>query len=412
MAMNQNRNNNIKYAVVMILIIIIIGVLTLVNFQFSKQNPGGNDFLARWNGAHEWLIHGNNPYTNKVSEIAQKMIYGRLANPLKGEDVAHFVYPIYSMLFFAPFALMDYTLARAVWMTVLEVAMVALTFISLRLSGWKIKPISLAGILIFSILWYCSVRTIILGQFSGINALLILISLLCIKTEHDQVAGVLLALSTSKPQMSYLLIIFIIFWAIRSSRHRIWISFFLAMIIMTVVGWLLLPGWPIGWIQQLMNYPGYTDRIGSIVSIIAGVTPGIKDQISMGLMIVFYLYMVFEWLRTRGNDIPTFLWTAYVTLVLTNFVAYRTATPHYVALLAPIFLVSKVIGERWGTFGKWVTGATYVLFFAGLWLLFIITIKGNDEQAIMYIPVPIITLVGLWWTRWWAIRPPTRLVEG
>jgi hypothetical protein len=412
MAMNQNRNNNIKYAVVMILIIIIIGVLTLVNFQFSKQNPGGNDFLARWNGAHEWLIHGNNPYTNQVSEVAQKMIYGRLANPLKGEDVAHFVYPIYSMLFFAPFALMDYTLARAVWMTVLEVAMVALTFISLRLSGWKIKPLSLAGILIFSILWYCSVRTIILGQFSGINALLILISILCIKTEHDQVAGVLLALSTSKPQMSYLLIVFVIFWAIRSSRHRIWVSFFIAMIIMTVVGWLLLPGWPIGWIQQLMNYPGYTDRIGSIVSIIAGVTPGIKDQVSMGLMIVFYLYMVFEWLRTRGNDIPTFLWTAYVTLVVTNFVAYRTATPHYVALLAPIFLVSKVIGERWGAFGKWLTGATYLLFFAGLWLLFIITIKGNDEQAIMYIPVPIITLIGLWWTRWWAIRPPTRLIEG
>jgi hypothetical protein len=411
MPMNQNRNNNIKYAVVMVLVIIIIVVLTMVNLQFSKQNPGGNDFLARWNGAHEWLINGNNPYTNQVSEVAQKMIYGRLANPLKGEDVAHFVYPIYSMLFFAPFALMDYTLARAVWMTVLELAMVALTFISLRLSGWKIKPISLAGILIFSILWYCSVRTIILGQFSGINALLILISLLCIKTEHDQVAGILLALSTSKPQMSYLLIIFVIFWAIRSSRHRIWISFFAAMIIMTVVGWLLLPGWPVGWIQQLMNYPGYTDRIGSIVSIIAGVTPGIKDQVSTGLMIVFYVYMVFEWLRTRGNDIPTFLWTAYVTLVITNFVAYRTATPHYVALLAPIFLVSKVIGERWGIFGKWVTGATYIIFFAGLWALFILTIKGNDEQAIMYLPVPVVTLIGLWWTRWWAIRPPTRLVE-
>ncbi len=409
--MNQNRNNNIKYAVVMVLVIIIIVVLTMVNLQFSNQNPGGNDFLARWNGAHEWLINGNNPYTNQVSEVAQKMIYGRLADPLKGEDVAHFVYPIYSMLFFAPFALMDYTLARAVWMTVLELAMVALTFISLRLSGWKIKPVSLAGILIFSILWYCSVRTIILGQFSGINALLILISLLCIKTEHDQVAGILLALSTSKPQMSYLLIIFVIFWAIRSSRHRIWISFFTAMIIMTVVGWLLLPGWPIGWLQQLMNYPGYTDRIGSIVSIIAGVTPGIKDQVSTGLMIVFYVYMVFEWSRTRGNDIPTFLWTAYVTLVITNFVAYRTATPHYVALLAPIFLVSKVIGERWGIFGKWVTGATYIIFFAGLWALFILTIKGNDEQAIMYLPVPVVTLIGLWWTRWWAIRPPTRLVE-
>lgn len=339
------------------------------------------------------------------------MIYGRLANPQNGEDVAHFVYPIYSMLFFAPFALMDYTLARAVWMTVLEVAMVALTFISLRLSRWKIKPFSLAGLLIFSLLWYCSIRTIILGQFSGINALLILISLLCIKTEHDQIAGVLLALSTSKPQMSYLLIIFVVFWAIRSSRHRIWISFFAAMIIMTIAGWLLLPGWPIGWIQQLMNYPGYTDRIGSIVSIIASITPGIQDKVSTGLMIVFYVYLLFEWLRTNGNDVPTFLWTAYITLVITNFVAYRTATPHYVALLPPIFLVSKVIVERWGGFGKWIVGATYIVFFAGLWVLFILTIKGNDEQAIMYIPIPVITLIGLWWTRWWAIRPPTRLVE-
>ena len=91
--MNQNRNNNIKYAVVMILIIIIIGVLTLVNFQFSKQNPGGNDFLARWNGAHEWLINGNNPYTNQVSEVAQKMIYGRTRQSIKRGGCCPFCLP-------------------------------------------------------------------------------------------------------------------------------------------------------------------------------------------------------------------------------------------------------------------------------------------------------------------------------
>jgi hypothetical protein len=260
-------------------------------------------------------------------------------------------------------------------------------------------------------LWYCSFRTIILGQFSGINALLMLIALLCIRNDHDQMAGFLLALSTSKPQMSYLLVIFIFLWAIRSSRHRIWLSFLISMGVMIGVGWLLLPGWPMDWLRQLLNYPGYTDRIGSIVSIFAGITPGIQDSISKGLLAAFYIYLLFEWLRARGNDIPTFLWTAYITLVITNFVAYRTATPHYVALIAPLFLISRVLFERWGKFGKWVTWILYFLLFFGLWALFLLTVRGNEEQAIMYIPMPVIIFVGLWWIRWWAVRPPTRLIQ-
>lgn len=411
MTIYQNKNQTLKYSIVIILCIGAVIGLTWVNYQFSSQNPGGNDFLARWNGAHEWLIHGANPYSDQVSIVAQRMIYGRMANIANGEDIAHFVYPLYSMVFFAPFGLMEYTLARAVWMTVLEFVLIALTFVSLRLTDWKLKPVILIAILIFSILWYPSVRTIILGQFSGINALLILIALLCIKYDYDKAAGILLALSTCKPQMSYLLIIFVMIWAIRSSRHWIWLSFLISMGILVGVGWFLLPGWPIDWLRQMLNYPGYTDRIGSIISILAGITPGIQDSLSKGLMAAFYAYLIFEWFRTRGNDVPAFLWTAYITLVITNFVAYRTATPHYVALIAPLFLTSRVLIDRWRGMGKWITWILYILFFVGLWALFLVTIRGNEEQAIMYVPVPIIMLVGLWWIRWWAIRPPTRLIE-
>lgn len=409
----MNRNHSIIVQIGLIIVFggLLITGLTYVNYQFSLNNPGGNDYLARWNGAHEWLVNGNNPYSDQVSEVAQQMIYGRKAIPSRGEDIAHFVYPLYSMIFFAPFGLLDYTLSRALWMTLLEIVAISLTFTALYLTGWKIKKFSLIGILLFSILWYCSTRTIILGQFSGINALLILLGILCIKKDKDQLGGFLLALSTSKPQMTYLLVIFIILWSIRSARHRIWISFLSSMILMIVAGWLLLPGWPIDWLRQVMNYPEYTDRIGSIVSIWAGITPGIQDQLSKGLLFFFYAYMLFEWLRTKGNDVPAFLWTSYITLVITNFVAYRTATPHYVVLMAPIFMVSRIIEERWGNFGKWMNRCSYVLLLLGYWLLFILTIYGNEEQAIMYLPVPIITLLALWWTRWWAVRPPTRLIE-
>jgi hypothetical protein len=67
MNMTQNRNQTFKYVALVILVIGTIVGLTWVNYQFSSQNPGGNDFLARWNGAHEWLIHGNNPYSDQVS---------------------------------------------------------------------------------------------------------------------------------------------------------------------------------------------------------------------------------------------------------------------------------------------------------------------------------------------------------
>ncbi len=411
MIINQSRNDLIKYSLLVVLLILVIGGLTWINYQFATQNPGGNDFLARWNGAHEWLINGNNPYSEHVSEVAQRMIYGQLANASKGEDVAHFVYPLYSMIFFAPFALMEYTLARALWMTLLEIVIVALTFVSLRLTNWKLTPLSLVGILLFSMLWYVSIRTIVLGQFSGINALLMVIGLLCIKNDRDNFGGVMLALSTSKPQMSYLLILFVFIWAIRSGRHRIWASFMISMGLMIGAGWLLLPGWPIDWIRQMLNYPEYTDRIGSIVSILAGITPGIKESLTTTLMAVFYLYIGFEWLRTRGNDIHAFLWTAYITVVVTNFVAYRTATPHYIALIPPLFLISKIVIERWGLMGRWFIGFLIFVLFVGLWTIFIVTLKGNDEQAVMYIPIPVITLLGLWWVRWWAIKPPTRLIE-
>jgi hypothetical protein len=409
--MNQSRNDLIKYSLLIVLLILVVVGLTWINYQFATQNPGGNDFLARWNGAHEWLINGNNPYSDQVSEVAQRMIYGHLANASKGEDVAHFVYPLYSMIFFAPFALMEYTLARAVWMTVLEIVVVTLSFVSLRLTNWKLKPLSLVGILLFSILWYVSIRTIILGQFSGINALLMVSGLLCIKNDRDNLGGVMLALSTSKPQMSYLLILFVFIWAIRSGRQRIWASFMISMGLMISVGWLLLPGWPIDWIRQMLNYPEYTDRIGSIVSILAGITPGIREPLTTALMAAFYLYVVFEWIRTRGNDIHAFLWTAYITMVITNFVAYRTATPHYIALIPTLFLILKIVTERWGSIGRWFVGILMFVLFVGLWTLFIVTLKGNDEQAVMYLPIPIITLLGLWWVRWWAVKPPTRLIE-
>ena len=78
------------------------------------------------------------------------MAYGRPAR--EGEHELRVAYPLYSVLMFLPFALFkNYILARALWMTVLEIALVLLSVVSMRLVGWKPKLLTLALFLVFTI---------------------------------------------------------------------------------------------------------------------------------------------------------------------------------------------------------------------------------------------------------------------
>jgi hypothetical protein len=407
----KSRRQLILFIILAFAVVAIPVGLTIFNYRFAEQNPGGNDFLARWNGAHEWLMNGKNPYSDEVSLVAQKLIYGRAANLAQGEDIAHFVYPLYSMIFFAPFGMMEYTLARAVFMTVLELTLVLITIVSLRMTGWKIRRFRLIGVLLFGLLWYCGIRAVILGQFSAINALLMLLGIWAIQKNQDVAAGILLTLSTSKPQMSYLLIIYVLFWALSVKRWRLIGAMAASFAFVMVGSYLLLPGWPLDWLGQILNYPTYTDRIGSTLSIIASWVPGIMTQVNFMLHAAFYLYLVFEWIRSRGKGGNTFMWMAFLTLVVTNLVAYRTATPHYVALIAPLFLVNKITEERWPRIGKWINGLIYLFLFAGYWAIFLATVRGTDEQPVMYLVVPFFLLVLMWWIRWWLVRPMRSLLE-
>jgi hypothetical protein len=40
----------------------------------------------------------------------------------------------------------------------------------------------------------------------------------------------------------------------------------------------------------------------------------------------------------------------------------------------------------------------------GLWALFLATVEGNQESPLMYFPIPLLSLLGLWWIRWWVQR--------
>ena len=109
-----------------------------------------------------------------------------------------------------------------------------------------------------------------------------------------------------------------------------------------------------------------------------------------------------------GKDDPWFQWAAALTIVITNLIAFRTATTNYVGMLPALFIVLKSWEDRWGRGGLITSLFTLLVLLVGLWVLFIRTVHGNVEDAVMYMPLPIFALVGLIWSRWWVIST-TRL---
>jgi hypothetical protein len=87
------RRHSLLLVVLVILVLAVIAGVTWANYHFSASNPGGNDFLARWNGARFWVIDGISPYDDRVGLSAQEMIYGHPADISAGEDQNLFVYP-------------------------------------------------------------------------------------------------------------------------------------------------------------------------------------------------------------------------------------------------------------------------------------------------------------------------------
>jgi hypothetical protein len=393
--------------------ILALAGLTWTNYRYASQNPGGNDFLPRWMGTRIYLENGWSPYSRETSREIQKMVYGRGAR--QGEDQVLFVYPFYSFILFAPFALVDdYIWARALWMTALEIGLVVLTMQGLALTRWKPPRYLLAVFLLFSVLWYHGFRPVINGNAAILVGVLVALALQCIRTEQDALAGLLLALATIKPQMVVLLIPFVLLWALSQQRWALIATTLGSLAFLVAVSSLLMPNWILDNLRQIAAYPEYTQP-GTPGGIFALVWPGFGRQLGWALTGIMTLVLVVEWLSAWGKDYRWFLWTAYLTLVITNLIGVRTATENFIALSPGLALVFATWDQRWGRAGRWFVWASMMLLFAGLWILFLRTLTPGVEHPIqhpiMFFPFPLFMLVGLYWVRWWFTRPPRAYLD-
>jgi len=384
-----------------------------MNYGFAAQNPGGNDFLVHWVGTRQLLIEGNSPYSDETAARIQTMAYGRPARP--GEHELRVAYPLYSGVLFTPFALIgDFTLARALWMTLLETALIGMAFICLRMMNWRIHGWILAVYLIFALLWYHAVRPLINGNAVILVALFIAGALEAIRHGRDEFAGVLLAFSTIKPQLVVLIIPFILFWSITVQRWKILIWLLITLVILSVSAMIFVIDWPLQNLVEVLRYPGYNPP-GTPGAAFSTWWPVLGSRLGWGLTIVLGIVLGIEWYLVRGKDYRWFLWTACLTLIISQWIGIQTDPGNFIVLFIPLVLIMATWEVRWGVKkGQIVALVMMIMLFVGVWGIFLATIDYGDQpqQApIMFFPLPLFILVGLYWVRWWAIKPSKFLIE-
>jgi hypothetical protein len=395
--------------------ILIIGILVLItwaNYNFVQQNPGGNDFLVHWVGTRALFVDGLSPYSDTVAERIQTLAYGRPALP--GEHELRVAYPMYSALVFLPFALIsDYELARALWMTILEAALIGLAFLSLKLTRWKMSVWLLPFFLIFSIFWYHSLRPLINGNAVILVALALVAAFAALRNGRDELAGVLLAFSTIKPHLAVLPIIFILIWTISYRRWRTLGWILISLVLLSISAALFVPDWPLQNLREILAYSSYNPP-GTPGAAFETWLPATGRQLGWALSAVMGLILLVEWVLVRRKEFLWFLWTGSLTLVISQWIGIQTDPGNFILLFFPLVLIFSMWVERWGRAGSVLTSITMFLLFIAPWGIFLQTVTYGDQplqHPIMFFPLPLFLLITLYWVRWWAIKPRQLMVE-
>lgn len=375
---------------------------------FTQKVPGGNDFLAHYSVWQGYFRHGFSPYSDEAALYTQELIYGRPALP--GEDQNRLTYPFYSLIFHAPLTIFDYPLARAIYMTLLASALLVGLWLTLDLVSWKPEKWLLGLLVAWSILFYTQARGIILGQFAPLGYLSLVGCLSLMKRRKDFWAGVVLVATTVKPTLVFLVLPYLLLYALVRARYRFLAGFGGTLAVLVLGSFLLEPGWLVEWIRRMANYSSYTVGQSPVWILTHQAFPALGSPGELGLTLLIIIGMVMCWWKAiPPGEEDRFFWTLAITLVVSQLVVPRSATTNYVMLLVCAVWILAALA-RAGVAGKAAAAGLMIVSFAGYWWLHFASVVGNQEQAIMFFPYPLAIGLALFLGRSWLLEDERQFI--
>lgn len=233
--------------------------------------PRGNlsDLYPRWLGSRELLLHRVDPYSPQVTREIQVGYYGRELDPARRydpKDQQGFVYPVYVAFLLAPFLHLDFSLVRLGFTWVLAGLILATVLLWVKALSWHISQSGKLVFLLLVIGSFPAAQAIKLQQLTILASAMLAAAAAAIAAGWLPLAGLLLALSTIKPQLVLPLLIYLLFWVVGDWPRRwpLLASFTLTMAALWGAGEWVLPGWVAKFLTALAAYRRYTGGVSAL----------------------------------------------------------------------------------------------------------------------------------------------------
>ena len=389
-----------------VVIIIIVGTLVSLSYYLVNNLPDGGEFWLLRESGQAFLFNRVEPYSGLVPAEVQTHVYGRSSQP--GEEAYILDIPFHLLILYFPLALFpDVQIARIVWMSLLLSSLVLLTVLSFQLTDWHPPWVFRVLFYIFgffSFYGFTAIRegtpVVLLGlAYAGI--------LLSLKQNLDELVGALLALSTFQWEVGGLFILFIFWWVIINRRWRVVAGWAMVLFVLGTISILWYPGWILPFLQASWNNLKIPFGF-STHNILNHIWTDFGGQLYWIFLAVFIIILGIEWRASRGSSYRQIYWTACLSIALMPLLAMRSEMENLFVMVIPYALIFSVLVERWKIAGNFVAPIFLLLTLAVPWFISMAepSLFGDMTENFLFLFYPVVAVFGLFWTRWWFIRPP------
>jgi hypothetical protein len=397
-----------------IALVVVVFLAICVALVFANLTlKGGGDFYVNYVGGRAFLFDKIDPYGGEVPARVQQLVYGRSASA--GEELYILDTPFQLLLFYYPFSLLsDPTFARALYTLILELALFALAILSLRLTDWEAPRIFTILFIFFAVFSFYTFQAIYEASPVLILGLLYAGILFALHAEMDELAGALMAFSLYYWEVGGPFLILVFLRVYYEKRTRVFAGFFMPCFILFFLSFLTYPNsnWIIPFLRATTNNLR-ADFGFNIRTILVGFFPAQGNTLGWILTIGLFLLLAYEWNLARSGDVRRFYWASCLSLAAAPLLGFRTEMEHLAVFIIPLALVFSIVHERWRKLGSGLTILLMLVIFSFPWALYFFAANrfGAVAQEIIFLFLPLSTLIGLYWIRWWAIRPPRILSD-
>ncbi len=388
------------------LALLILVFLTVLNVYLARLLPGGEFFYLRWSGTRAFLVDQIEPYSSTIAERTQNMAYGRPAFSSEYPYVLND--PFYIVLLYTPLALFsDFTIARGLWMLFSEAALIGIIYYLLKLIEWEPPRWLLALIVVAGISGYYSVTSLGSGTPTAILTFLFILILFALRSFSDELAGALLFLAAYQWEVGGMFFLFVVVMVFANKRWGVLTGFGMSLFLFLVVSFLANPGWGLPYFRAVLSdwYRGTNLSFGHILSFWF---PDLRISIGVWTSVAIGGILFLEWIGSVEAPFRRIVWTASLTLAATPLMGFAIFPTNHVVLLPALILIAMLVWERWTRQREWfvlllLLMAIFVPY--GLYARIITNYNRLTFDLLTILP-PMITIIGLYWMRWWAFRSP------